>query len=144
MDGLHVEGMPEHESESLGLAEIGDPVPAEETLDGDRQVLSIGLEGSEKLLTVAGELAMEEDLASRVKNADVETAGVEVDTTVVPMLLGVESHPEASLVRVLTHSTAYRVGKLEGASISIPGFHRTSNALRASSACEALKRSPVV
>jgi hypothetical protein len=38
--------MAEDELDALFLAKIGEPVPAEETLDGDDQILAVGLEGS--------------------------------------------------------------------------------------------------
>jgi hypothetical protein len=74
------------------VAEVSDPVPAEEAFDGDRQVFSVGGESLQQLFSVTGQLPVCESLALLVQDADVEAAGVEVDTAVIKMLSGVESH----------------------------------------------------
>jgi hypothetical protein len=50
----------------LFLAEVHDPVPAEEALDGYHQVSAVGPEGGEKLVAVTGELLVNESLASLI------------------------------------------------------------------------------
>lgn len=119
MDGFHVESVPQDELDALVDAEVSDPVPAEETLDGNDQVLAVGFEDPEELVAVAGELLVHQSLAGSVKNADVEAAGVEVDAAVVTMLLGVQSH--RGLLSGVSIPAAYRSGRPEGASTSIPG-----------------------
>jgi len=145
MDGLHEESMPEDEGDALLLAEVGDPVPAEEALDGDDEVLAVRLEGFEQLVALAGELAMEEGLAFLVEDAEVETLGVQVDAAVVLVLLGVESHRGLLWSKGLPSQTAYRVGRPKGGLksvsrpiertakpplIGIPVLRRTSTRLR--------------
>lgn len=53
--------MAEGQLDPLVLAEVGDPVPAEETLDSYGQILAAGFEDAEELVAIAGEL-----LVSRV------------------------------------------------------------------------------
>jgi hypothetical protein len=84
--------MAEDEHDALFLTKISEPVPAEETLDCDDQILAVGLERSQELLAVAVELSVEESFAGLIEDTEVEATRVEVDTAVVPMLLGVESH----------------------------------------------------
>src|SRR5918999_1350741 len=92
VDRLHVEGMAEDEGEALLFAQVGHPVPAEEALDGNAQILSVRPEGFDELVAVAGELAVDEGLAGLIEDAEVQAAGVQVNAAVVLVLLGVESH----------------------------------------------------
>jgi hypothetical protein len=119
MDGLHVECVAEDELDAFLFAEVGDPVPAEDALDGDDEVPAVGLEGLEELVGVAGELLVDERAAIFVKNADIHGAGVEVNSAVMSMLLGVESH--RGLLSRLSKPPAYRSRRPEGASNRIPG-----------------------
>lgn len=92
MDGLHVEGVPEDELDALLGTEVGDSVPAEQALDRNDESLAVGLEGTQELVSIAGELAVDEGFAVCTQDADIEAAGVEVDATRVNMLFRVESH----------------------------------------------------
>ena len=80
VDGLHVEGVAQDEGDLFPVAEIGDPVPAEDALDGDGQVRPERLDRREQRLGRAGELAMEDHLTLRVEDADVHPAGMQVDS----------------------------------------------------------------
>jgi hypothetical protein len=110
--------MAENKGEALLGAEVGDPVPAEEAFDSDDQVFAVGPEGAQDLLTTAGELLVDEDVAGLIEDAQIEAAGVEVDAAVVNMLFRVESH--RGLLSWFFQPTAYRGGRPEGASTSIP------------------------
>lgn len=92
MDSLHLESMAEDELDALFVAEVGDPIPAEEALDSDSQVLAVGFEGPEELVSVAVELPVDEGFAFLVEDAEIQAPSVEVDAAVVTMLLGIESH----------------------------------------------------
>lgn len=120
MDSLHVQGMPEDEGDVLLRAEVGDPVPAEETLDGDDEVLAVGLDDLEQFAGIAGKFAVNEGFTGLVENADVHAAGVKVDSTVMLVLLGVESH-RGLLGQRVTHprQPTVWVGR-RGPQISIP------------------------
>ena len=45
MDGFHVECMTENQGDVLPAAEVGEPLPAEDTLDTDDEVLAVGGDG---------------------------------------------------------------------------------------------------
>jgi hypothetical protein len=132
VDRFHVESVAEDEGDVLFATQVGDPVPAEQALDGDGQVLSVGSKGLQQRLSVTGELTMNEDLALLVQDADIEAAGVEVDTTVVNMLSGVESH-RGLLSWCVSQQPTVVVG-WRGPQISIPAVERTETANSAVSA----------
>jgi hypothetical protein len=118
MDGLHLQGVAEDEGKALLLAQIGDPVPAEQALDGDGQVHPVGGESLQELVAVTGQLPVDEDLSFLVEDAQIETAGVEVDTAVMNMLFRVESQSRPPFLGF--PPTAYRGGRLKGASNQYP------------------------
>jgi hypothetical protein len=96
MDGLHVEGMTQHEGNPLLRTEISQPVPGEETFDTDDNILAIGGDGLEKRFRGCWHIAVDQSLPSLVQDTEVHGAGVQVDTTIKPMRLGVESHEVSS------------------------------------------------
>jgi hypothetical protein len=71
VDGFHVEGMAEDELDSLLGAQIGQPVPAEEALDGDDQVLAEGFNGFPESLRTGSEVAVKQDLPLLVKDTQI-------------------------------------------------------------------------
>jgi hypothetical protein len=93
VDGLHVEGVAEDEGDVLLGAEVGEPVPAEDALDADDEVIAIGRDGPEEALGLRAQVAVQEDLAGLVlEDAQVHGASVKVDAAVVSMLASVEAH----------------------------------------------------
>ncbi len=76
VDGLHVEGMPEHELDALPSAEISEPVPREHALDRNDEVVSVRRHGSKEGLGAALDVLVEEDLALPVEDAEVHRLGV--------------------------------------------------------------------
>jgi hypothetical protein len=93
VDGLHVEGMAEHERDAFAGAQIGEPVPAEGALGGDDEVAAVGRDSLEEELGVTPQIAMEKFVAALViEDAEVHGASVQVDAAVVSMTAGVESH----------------------------------------------------
>jgi len=55
VDGLHhVEGVAEDELDALTAIEVRQPVPGEDALDGDDQVVAEGLDGPEEGVRAAG------------------------------------------------------------------------------------------
>ena len=99
MDGAHVERVAEHEGDVLGGAEVGEPVPAEDALDGDGEVVPERREQAQQLGGVGGDVALEQDVALRVEDADEHRPRVKIDAAVVLVRLRVESHV-ASWVRL--------------------------------------------
>jgi hypothetical protein len=92
VNGFHVEGVAEDEGNTLIGAEIGKPVPAEDALGPDDQVLTVRSDGLEEELWVAPEFLMEADLTLLVEDAEVEIAAMEVDATGVLVLDRIEAH----------------------------------------------------
>jgi hypothetical protein len=45
VDGFHVQGVSENESDLLVVAEVGQPVPGEQALDGDDEIVAEGGDG---------------------------------------------------------------------------------------------------
>jgi len=91
VDGLHVEGVAEDKVDALPPAEIGAPVPGEDALGNDDEALAVGRDGGQEGLRAAPQVAVEEDLALPVEDAEVQGPGVQVDPAVVPVGSGVES-----------------------------------------------------
>jgi hypothetical protein len=73
---LHVEGVAEHELDAFASAKICEPVPGEYALGGDREIITVGLDGGEKTLWPALHILMEDDLAVPIENAEVHGLGV--------------------------------------------------------------------
>jgi len=47
VDGFHVQGVAEHEGDALSAAQIGDPIPGEDTLHCHRDIFVVWVDGSE-------------------------------------------------------------------------------------------------
>ena len=74
------------------LAEIGKPVPGEPALHADDQVITIGLDQFHQSLRTSLDVLMDKDLPLRVDEADLEVFSMQVDTAVMLVCFGVESH----------------------------------------------------
>ena len=92
VDGFHVQGVAEDESDPLSGTQIGKPVPGEDALDGDHKILAIGLDGAEETRRVATCVLVQENIAGLVHDAQVHRPRVQIDPTVMLVLAGVESH----------------------------------------------------
>jgi hypothetical protein len=92
VDGLHVESVAQDELDALFSAQIREPVPGEDALDGHDEVFSEGLDGDQEVIGSTPHVLVKEDLALSVKDAEVHRLGVQIDATVVSMGLRVESH----------------------------------------------------
>jgi len=97
VDRFHIEGMAQDEGDLLFLAEISQPVPGEDTLDGDGDVITIVSNDGEERIRLRWEIAVDHSLSGLIEDAYVQGSGMEIDPTVVAMLCGIESH-EASFV----------------------------------------------
>jgi hypothetical protein len=84
--------MAEDKGNLLLGAEISEPVPAEQALDGDDESVAEGGDGLEEGVGVGGEVHVVDDLAGAVEEAQVHGPGVPIDAAVESMLLGVEAH----------------------------------------------------
>lgn len=74
------------------LTEVGEPVPGEHALGGHGDILAVGSDDPEERLRTGAEVLVDLDVSGLVEDTEVEGAGVEIDTAVVPVLLGVGSH----------------------------------------------------
>jgi hypothetical protein len=61
VDGAHVQGVAEDEGDLLFGAEVGEPVPAEQALDGHDQSVAEGGDGSQEGIGIGGEVAIENE-----------------------------------------------------------------------------------
>jgi hypothetical protein len=95
MDGLHVEGMTQHEGNPLLRTEISPPVPGDETFDTDDDLLARGRDGGEQRVWGGWHVTGHQHLPSLVHDAEGQRAGVQIDATGQLVRLGVES-PEVS------------------------------------------------
>ncbi len=76
VDGLHVEGVSEDELDAFGAAEIGEPVPGEDALDGDDEILAEGFHGCEEGFRGAPHVLVEKDLSVAIEDAEIHGLGV--------------------------------------------------------------------
>jgi hypothetical protein len=95
MDGLHAEGMTQHDGNPLLSTEISPPVPGEETFDTADAIRARGRDGLEQRVWGCWHVTVHQNLPSLVHDAEVQRAGVQVDATVKRVRLRVES-PEVS------------------------------------------------
>jgi hypothetical protein len=107
MDSLHREGMTEDERDTFVGTEVGEPVPGEHTLDRHDNPLSIRGNGVQKGFRSSFHIAMHQNLAALVEDADVHGAGMQIDAAV-KWVLGGGKSPEI-LCRVLGRDQAVTV-----------------------------------
>jgi hypothetical protein len=112
MNGFHVKSVAQDEGDAFVGAQVSDPVPGEDALNCDGDVVTVGCDGSEEWFRLGGDVSVEQDLSVPVENAEVHGSSVEIDTTIVTMFPGVESHEASSFLG--THMPAYPVSTLAG------------------------------
>jgi hypothetical protein len=96
MDGFHVQRVTQDEGNAVLGAQIGNPVPAKDTLDTDDDVFQEGEDQLKKYLALGGDIFMQPGFAFLVDDADIHFPGVQIDAAVELMLLFVKSHGVAS------------------------------------------------
>jgi hypothetical protein len=96
MDSLHVECMAQDERDRLLGAEIGEPVPDEHAFDGDDDILPVGLDGPEKIIRCGFAVTVEHGVALLIQDAKVHGSGVQIDSAIKLVLVGVKSHMASS------------------------------------------------
>jgi hypothetical protein len=92
VDSLHVEGVAEDEGDVLATAEVGEPVPGEDALDGDDEAFTVRAHDLEEVFGRGGDVLVDEDPPLAVEDADEHRSGVKVDAAVEGVALGVKSH----------------------------------------------------
>jgi hypothetical protein len=97
VDGLHVERVSEDEGDAFPGAEVGEPVPTVDALDGDDQVLAERSDGEQEADRVAGEASVQKHRPALSDNADVHRPRMQIDPAVVLVWPLVEVHSSSSL-----------------------------------------------
>jgi len=92
MNGFHGEGMPQNEGDPFCSAEVSEPIPGEDTLDGHYQAITIRCYGLEERLRSGFHMTVQQNFALVVHETNVHAPGMQVDTAVKGVLIGVESH----------------------------------------------------
>jgi hypothetical protein len=97
MDGFHVEGVAEDESDPVLSTKISEPVPGKHALDGDDEVVTVRLDDFEESIGPCWQVPMYQNLPVLIDDTDIHRPGVKIDTAVEFMLVGVETHTVSSL-----------------------------------------------
>jgi hypothetical protein len=97
MNGFHVEGMTQDEGDTFCSTQISEPIPGEDTLDGHHQSVTIRGNGLEERFRSCFHIAVQQNFAVVAHDTDVHAPGMQVDTAVKGVLLGVESHVRSPL-----------------------------------------------
>ncbi len=92
VDRLHVERVAEHEGDALHVAQVREPVPGEDALDGHDEVAPVGSDQLQERPRSGGNVLLNESRSGLVDDADVHRSGMQIDAAVVAVLFGVESH----------------------------------------------------
>tara|TARA_R110001606_G_scaffold343895_1_gene492522 strand:+ start:184 stop:462 length:279 start_codon:yes stop_codon:yes gene_type:complete len=83
MNGLHIKGMTENESNALVFTEIGDPVPAVHAFDADDQLVQVGFDQMEQRFWFGWNLFMQKGVALLIQDTDIQATGMQINSTVV-------------------------------------------------------------
>lgn len=86
----HREGMPEHKRSPLTSAEVGEPVPGQETLDGHDASGATWCHGPEEYLRTGLHVLVETDRPSLVQETDRPAPGMPTDAAIQVVLFGVK------------------------------------------------------
>lgn len=92
VNGLEVECVGEDDVDAVLHTEVGEPVPAEDALDADGEILAVGRDGLKEGLAPAGDAPVKHDRPVLVEDAKVHGARVQVDPAVVAVLAAIESY----------------------------------------------------
>jgi hypothetical protein len=92
VDGFHGEGMPQHEGNAFVSAEISEPIPGKDALNGYDQPLAIGGNGLEERFRSGFHVAVEHDVTLVAHDADIHASGMQVDPAVKLVRISVKSH----------------------------------------------------
>ena len=92
MDGFHIESVPEDEGDIHISAKISEPIPGEEAFDANDDIAAKWLDGGEELIRIGFDVLFKTDLAGLIEDAEKHGAGMEINTAIKEVLLGVESH----------------------------------------------------
>ena len=114
MAGLHGERMSQDKRQAFASAEVGEPVPREDTFDTDDPVLSVGRDGLEQWFWPGGHSAVHQNRTILVQEAEGHGAGMPIDATGTWVLLRIASPEVASASLVFSLLPAYHGGMWRG------------------------------
>jgi len=122
----------EDEGNTLFSAQVSEPIPGEDAFNGYHQTVPIGRNSLEKWFRSGFHIAVEQDVPVVAHEADVHTAGVQVDATVKWVWVGVEAHEvSSSFVSGFFPKVSIPPGYAAGeASIIIKGIQATAGSVR--------------
>ena len=92
VDGAHVECMAENERNAFHPAEVSDPVPGEQAFNADDQIILVGRDQRHESPRVGFDVLVDQNAAALIQDADIEATGVQINTSVMFVRLGVEFH----------------------------------------------------
>ena len=99
VDGPHVERVSEDEGDVFFGTEIGQPVPGEHALGANHQIVPIRGDGFEEGCRLGLNVAMEQDFSLLAEDAQVHFVGMQIDSAIMLVLFGVQSHEKASFAK---------------------------------------------
>ena len=76
VDGLHVQRVAKDKGDVLGLAQIGQPVPAKQAFASDDQAVAVRRDGLEESGRLGGQIFVQDDGAALVEDANIHCPGV--------------------------------------------------------------------
>jgi hypothetical protein len=92
VDGFHIERVAQNEANLVFPAKISDPVPGEHAFNADDQIIPVGFNQLHENLGVGFDVLVDKDVSLLVQYADIQAAGMQIDTAVMFMCLSVEFH----------------------------------------------------
>ena len=127
MDCFHIESMSQYKGNSLSDTKVSYPVPGEHALRCHHNVLPVGSNKLKKCVGIRIQVPVSHNLSTAAEYAHIHFLCVQVDSTIIFVLFGVESHLVSSL-----DGFCYWCSKVyhpfEEALHSINGMHRTAKA----------------
>jgi len=85
VDRPHVQRMAQHEAKLLLLTQVSEPVPGEDALAANHQVVSVRSDGFQERFRLRRQVLVEEPLTLSIQNAQEHGSCVKINTTVVLM-----------------------------------------------------------
>ena len=93
---FHGQGVPQHEGDALGRAQVGQPVPGEHALGRDDEIGAVRRDRLEECGRGGGDVPVHEHLAGGVEDAEIHRLHVQIEPAVILVLVVVESHRSSS------------------------------------------------
>jgi hypothetical protein len=98
MEGVHVEGGSQDKGDFLFSAEVGEPLPGEPAFDRDDEPLTLGSHRLEERVRSGLHMTVQQGLTIVAHDAGIHGPGMQVDTAVKLVWVGVESHELSSFL----------------------------------------------